>query len=90
MRKLLQLCIAGDIPVNMLQTPINKITYAEASKYDYFPPYQKYLQNLAKELNVNIESELVFYDVTLFGDELHLNEKGAELYSNNLKKKYNL
>lgn len=90
LRKLLQLCIAGDIPVNMLQTPINKITYAEASKYDYFPPYQEYLQSLAKELNISIESDLVFYDVTLFGDELHLNEKGAEIYSNNLKRKYNL
>ena len=90
LRKLLQLCFDNDIKVDMVQTPINQITYSEASKYDYFPPYQEYLQTLSKELNINIESELVFYDVSLFGDELHLNEEGAKIYSNNLKNKYNL
>ena len=90
LRKLLQLCIDSDIPVNMLQTPINEITYSEASKYNYFPPYQEYLRRLSQELNIEIESDLIFYDVSLFGDELHLNEKGAEIYSNNLKERYNL
>ena len=90
LRKLLQLCIDNSISVNMLQTPINKITYSEASKYDYFPPYQEYLRQLSQELNIEIESDLILYDVSLFGDELHLNEKGAEIYSNNLKKQYNL
>ena len=90
LRKLFHLCLDNDIPFDMVQTPINQITYSEASKYNYFPTYQEYLQNLSKEFNINIESELIFYDVTLFGDELHLNEKGAEIYSNALKSKYNL
>ena len=90
LRKLFQLCTDNDIQAYMVQTPINQITYSAASKYDYFPPYQEYLKNLAEELSVNIESDLIFYDVTLFGDELHLNEKGAEIYSKKLKGKYNL
>ena len=90
LRQLLQLCFDRNIPVNMVQTPINQITYAEASKHDYFPPYQEYLRRLSQELSVNIENDLVLYDISLFGDELHLNEKGAEIYSNALKSKYNL
>ena len=89
-RKLLQMCLDNDIKVDFVLTPINQITYSEASKYNYFPPYQEYLQNISKEFNLNIETNLIFYDVTLFGDELHLNEKGAEIYSNNLKRKYHL
>ena len=90
MRQLLKLCIDNNIQVDMVQTPINQIVYDEASKHVYFPPYQEYLRSLSKEFNIAIDSELVFYDVTLFGDELHLNEKGAEIYSNALKSKYNL
>ena len=49
------------------------------------------IKNICKIFqNINIDSDLIFYDISLFGDELHLNEKGAEIYSNNLKKKYKL
>ena len=56
----------------------------------YLPAINQEGSYISKEFNLNIETDLVFYDVTLFGDELHLNEKGAEIYSNNLKRKYHL
>ena len=90
MRQLLKLCLDNGIPVQVVQTPINSMSYATAQEYDYFPPYQKYLQSLSEEFKVNIETDLVFYDISLFGDHLHLNEEGAKIYSNNLKKKFNL
>ena len=87
MRKLLQLCIDNDISVQMLQTPINKMTYSTASKYNYFPPYLEYLRSLSKEFNIEIETDLVFYDVNFFGDHLHVNEEGAKLFTETLKHK---
>ena len=88
MRRLLNLCVENEIPFQVVQTPINKLSYGTASKYDYFAPYQDYLRELARDFGGKVETELVFYDVTLFGDHLHLNEKGAALYSENLKRKY--
>ena len=90
MRKLLQLCIDNDIPVQFVQTPINKLTYATASEHDYFPPYLEYLRSLSREFNIDIETELKMYDISLFGDHLHVNEEGAKIYTNELKRKYNL
>ena len=88
MRKLLQLCLDNDIPVQIVQTPVNKFTYETASKHDYFSPYFEYLRSLSREFNINVETELNIYDVNLFGDHLHVNEKGAVIFTNKLKDKY--
>ncbi|MBR1398247.1 MAG: hypothetical protein IJ563_12055 [Selenomonadaceae bacterium] len=90
MKKLLQLCIDNDIPVYVVQTPINKMSYETTLKHNYFPPYQQYLQQLSQEFNVDIETDLKIYDIHLFGDHLHLNEEGAAIFSRDLKSKYKI
>ena len=87
-KKLLHLCLDNDIPVRMVQTPVNKMTYETTQKYNQFQSYQEYLKKLSKEMNVEIETDLIFYDINLFGEHLHLNEKGAEIYSKNFKEKF--
>ena len=86
MHRLLNLCFENDIPVQMIQTPINHITYDIVQQHDYIVPYQNYLRNLSNDTGVEIETELVFYDTELFGDMMHLNERGAKIYTENLKK----
>ena len=90
MKKLIQMCLDNDIPVKIVQTPVNKLTYATASEHDYFPPYLEYLRSLSREFNIEVETELKMYDISLFGDHLHVNEEGAKIYTNEMKQKYNL
>ena len=90
MKKLLQTCIDNDIPVQIVQTPVNKLTYETASKHNYFPPYFEYLQSLSKEFNIEIETKPKIYDISLFGDHLHVNEEGAKIYTEELKQRYSI
>ena len=90
MSKILELCKKNDVQVFMIQTPINSTTYATASQYEYFEPYQKYLSELSAETGVPIETELVFYEESLFGDALHLNYYGAKKFTAQIKQKYDL
>lgn len=89
-RQIFKLCRDNNIEVHMLQTPINHLTFEAAKNHNYFNPYQDYLRTLKNDLNVDIETDLKFYDIHLFGDHLHLNKKGAEIYTKNLKEKFNL
>lgn len=92
MRELLKLCIDNQISVKMVQTPINQMTYETTSHYNYFQPYFEYLKKLSNELEIEIEieTEPLFYDIKLFGDHLHVNEEGAILYTKQLKDKYQI
>ena len=49
--------------------------------------YQNYLRKLANDTGVDIETEIILYDNSLFGDMIHLNESGAKIYSDKLKKR---
>ncbi len=90
MKRLLKLCTDNQISVHVVQTPINKMTYATAQEHNYFSPYLEYLKGLSKEFNIDIETSLNFYDVELFGDHLHLNGEGAKIYTDKLKQRYKI
>ena len=90
MRQILKLCNDNKISVKIVQAPINQLTYQTASEHNYFQPYFEYLRSLSNEFDVEVETELIFYDLNLFGESLHLNEEGAEIYTRYLKSKYNI
>lgn len=88
MRKLLLLCIYNDIPVYIEQLPMNLASYEAINKSGYYIQYQKYMDELAKISGVIVNKEIPCYSDDMFGDNSHLNRKGAKIYSTYFKKKY--
>ena len=90
LKKIFTLAKENNIKVYIIQMPINKITYESLKKRDYIKNFNEYMEELSKNTDIHIEKELPIYDTKLFDDYMHLSKEGAEIYTKNLKKKYNL
>jgi len=90
LKQILTLAKANNIEVFIIQMPINKITNESFIESGYSENFTNYMEELSRETDISIEINLPIYDTKLFDDYMHLSKKGAEIYTKNLKEKYNL
>lgn len=88
LQKLYDLCDKNNIRVLQLQPALNEASY-EAISPEYIAGYTAYLNMLKQQYaNVYYETSLRKYPNEYFGDVSHLNHKGAVIFSEEIKEKY--
>lgn len=87
LEKLVRLCKTQKIPLFIEQLPMNPASFDAILKSGYYAEYQKYIKSFESE-NVKVNFEIPCYEPDCFGDNSHLNKKGAERFSGEIKKKY--
>lgn len=86
--RLLKLCSGNGIDTVLLQPPMNEASYNKLDP-SYVKEYKSYIVKFANDNpNIRFENEIPCYANEYFGDASHLNERGAELYTNNFIEKY--
>lgn len=90
LRKIISLCKERGIPLFIEQLPVNEASYQHFSETDFYPKYRSYLSNLSGETGVPVECEVPCYPPECFGDASHVNWRGAERFSAEIKAKYGL
>ena len=88
LHKIIALCNENQIPVYIVQPPINDNTWEKLTENGHYPAFQSYLKNLAKETHIQVEWDIPHYPPEFFGDTAHLNARGAERFTAELKEKY--
>lgn len=79
--KLLALCKQAGIPVYYIAAPWNDTTWSRLHP-GFADQFQAYLQNVAQRFpNLHLVTPIAHMDDAYFGDEYHLNAKGAEIFS---------
>lgn len=90
LHKFILLCKENDIPLYIEQAPMNPASYNKLFETGYYEKLFKYLNNLEIETKIVINKTIPCYEPEFFGDYSHLNAKGAERYSKEIKQKYGL
>ena len=90
LRKIISLCKERGIPLFIEQLPVNEASYQHFSETDFYPKYKKYLLTLSAETGVPVECDFPCYPPECFGDVSHVNWRGAERFSAEIKAKYGL
>lgn len=89
LKKLVKLCENQKIPLFIEQLPMNPASFESINKSGYYFEYQNYLKKIDdKDKNVKVNAEIPCYEPEFFGDNSHLNKKGAERFSKEIKEKY--
>lgn len=89
LKKLVKLCENQKIPLFIEQLPMNPASFESINKSGYYFEYQNYLKKFDdKDKNVKVNAEIPCYEPEFFGDNSHLNKKGAERFSKEIKEKY--
>ena len=90
MHKIIQLCKNNEIPLFIIQLPMNFSSWNKINESGYSEEFQNYLSDLKKETDISIELIIPKYDPDFFGDDSHLNLRGAEKFTKEIKEKYSL
>ena len=87
---MIDICKARGIEVQILQAPMHALDYELLRSSGYLADYLDFMARIAREKDIPVETEMPVYDVSFFGDNLHVNEAGARRYSQSLKERYGL
>ncbi len=83
--RLLGLLIKNNADVTILQAPINE-TSSERIKKDFVDGYFSYLEEVEKKYgNITVMKEIPTFENEYFGDNNHLNRRGAEKYTDMIR-----
>ena len=86
--KLLKLCSDNGIETIRLQPPMNEASYTRLDS-GYVKEYESYINKFANDNpDIVFETKIPCYDNKYFGDSSHLNEKGAQVYTEEFIGKY--
>lgn len=85
--KLLDLLSENRVNVVVAQPPINKASGDAIHKefVDGYTDYLKYVESKKDYYNMTMLTEIPVYPNELFGDSIHVNRRGAEVYTGELK-----
>ena len=84
--KLIAMLHDGGVKVIIAQPPINQAS-ADALHQEFADGFSEYMQDVAfRYPDMEVISEIPVYDNQLFGDSIHVNRHGAEVYTEELKK----
>jgi len=84
--KIDKLAIENEIKVFFIPPPISRISY-QKTKRIYYKEFGRVLSMLDKETSIDFLEYLQVYPNNFFGDPSHLNQRGAIVFSNFIKKK---
>lgn len=86
--KLLRLCAENDIRVIIEQSPVNQASMDLITE-DFWNGYHAFLTEVGQAYpSVAINKDVTAYDNRYFGDNNHLNEGGAVIFTKEMKEKY--
>lgn len=88
--KLMDLCRENNIETYIIALPMNRSSYENLHE-----SYEKSLYLFLRSLSdlypeATVENEIIYYEDEMFGDASHLNQKGAEIFTEEFKSKFNL
>lgn len=85
---LMNLCEANGIETYVISLPMNESSYSKLQD-SYIVSLSMFLRSLGDLYpSSTVEMEQICYPDEMFGDSSHLNEKGADRFTNELKEKY--
>lgn len=88
LQKLYELCESSGSKILLVQPALNEASY-EAIDAGYVETYEAYIEMISGQCgNMKCETKLREYSNDYFGDVSHLNKKGAEKFSEEIKKLY--
>ena len=90
LHKIIKLCKEKQIPLFIVQLPMNEPSWNKIKETGYYANFHNYLSGLAQETGIPIETEIPCYAPEFFGDYSHLNPRGAERFTAEIKAKYGL
>lgn len=90
LRKIIELCKGTEIPIYILQLPVNPKCEQCIMESGYREAYADYMRKLADEFHVAVDFYAPVYPADCFGDSSHLNIHGTEVYTKALEKKYSV
>lgn len=83
--KLIAMLHDNGVNVIVAQPPINQAS-ADALHHEFTDGFRDYMQDVAfRYPDMEVISEIPVYDNKLFGDSIHVNRHGAEVYTKELK-----
>ncbi|MCR5527162.1 MAG: DUF1574 domain-containing protein [Lachnospiraceae bacterium] len=86
--KLLDLCSENNIKVTIAQAPFNKAS-SEVVTERFLSEYKTFLMKVKeKHPDFTVETDVPVYDNKYFGDNNHMNRKGAEKFTKEFSDKY--
>ena len=87
-RRIIELCGENDIEVIVEQPPVKASAIGEIRE-NVLSEYEGYFLQLQQDYPyARVNTSLAYYDNVYFGDEDHLNRKGAEMYTAEIIDKY--
>ncbi|MBP3772680.1 MAG: hypothetical protein J6I53_08325 [Treponema sp.] len=90
LHKIIDLCQKNEIPLFIEQLPMNTPSWNKINENGFYADYRAYMESVMKEMGIPVELEIPCYDVECFGDSSHMNSRGAEKFSSEIKEKYQL
>lgn len=85
----IELCEKHNIKFIFQSPPLNPCSHKAMSDACYLEEYTAFLESIQKKYpSAQIETEILSYDADCFGDVHHLNAKGAERFTKQMKEKY--
>ena len=88
MEQILQLCQKNNIPVYIDHMPMGNPGYQMITENGYLSSYKAYLKTFSDKYGVPINYDIPVYEARFFRDYSHLNLKGAEIFTQEFKKRY--
>lgn len=83
--KLIDMLDADGVNLIIAQPPINRAS-ADAMHQDFMDGYSSYMKKVASDHpDITVITEVPVYENRLFGDSIHVNRKGAEVYTGELR-----
>ncbi len=90
LKGIIRLCKEKNISVHILQIPINPASEQAIRESGYREEYAEYMRGIMREFEIPTELYAPVYPEDCFGDPSHLNAHGAEVYTNELKQRYDI
>lgn len=88
MKKILELGIERHIPIYVIQMPMGQAGHKILTESGYLHAYADYMRSLEQAYGIRIQKDVPVYKNEYFCDDSHLNRKGAEIFTQNLKADY--
>ena len=85
--KIISLCNEDKIPLFITQLPMNE-NWEKVRETKWYKDFEKYFSDLEAKTGIPVETEIPCYEPECFGDSSHVNLRGAERFTAEIKAKY--
>lgn len=88
MEKAIELCLVNNIPIYIEQMPMGNPGYDMLVERGYIADHTQYMKQLHDKYQIPVNYDIPVYPAECFFDDSHLNEKSAEKFTADFRKKY--